>query len=69
MLLVSYSTTLGKKFGGEVGKEDGKLPPCAGANNTFIDSKAFLSVSKEPVISFSGITDSLLVLSSGVYML
>lgn len=52
-----------------MGKEDGKLPPCAGANNTFMDSKAFLSVSKEPVISFSGIKDSLLVLSSGVYML
>lgn len=69
VLLVSYSTTLGKKFGGQVGKEDRKLLPCAVANNIFIDSKAFLSVSKEPVISFSGIKDFLLVLSSGVCML
>lgn len=52
-----------------MGKEDRKLLPCAVANNIFIDSKAFLSVSKEPVISFSGIKDFLLVLSSGVCML
>lgn len=52
-----------------MGEEKGKLPPCAVTKNIFIDSRAFLSISKKHVISFSGITDSLLVLYSGVCML